>query len=165
MPFQIGDRVVHPHHGVGFIVNVAEKQFEPGVSRNYYEISLMGSTLWVPVDGPGLGLRKLSTKNELDHCSQILQSSPSSLSIDPRQLRGQLVSRLKEGTITAQCEVVRDLTALGWKKPLYGAMAEFRRMTLDVLCQEWAAVAGIPLTEATYKINAYLTKGKQLVRS
>ncbi len=162
MPFKIGDRVVHPHHGVGTITNLANRQFESGTPRSYYEISIGTGTLWVPVDEPGLGLRKLTAKSKLDQCSEILESVPSSLDVAPRELRGQLSRHLRDGSIVAQCEVVRDLSALGWRKPLEGSMAEFRRTALSVLCQEWAAVAEIPIAEATQKITASLAKGKQL---
>jgi RNA polymerase-interacting CarD/CdnL/TRCF family regulator len=71
-----------------------------------------------------------------------------------------LKDRLKEGTLTARCEVVRDLTAFGWHKPLYGPIADFQRMVLDVLCQEWAAVKGIIQAEASHEIDGLLKKGR-----
>lgn len=161
MPFKIGDRVVHPHHGVGSITNLANKQFGPGPLRAYYEISMSTATLWVPIDDPSLGLRKLTVQSELERCRLILEGTPSAFDLAPRQLRDQLAKHLRDGTISAQCEVVRDLTALGWRKPLYGPMAELRRMALAVLCQEWSIVAGISLVEATNRINAFLGKAKQ----
>ncbi len=159
--FEIGQTVVHPHHGLGTITNLVDKEFESSGSRRYYEISMADGTLWVPVDEPGLGLRQLASKSGLARCGQILQSSPSVSDLDPRRMRDELARHLRDGTITAQCEVVRDVTALGWKKPLAGAMAELRRVALGVLCQEWAAVAGVPLAEATESINAYLSIGKK----
>ncbi|HEX8990229.1 MAG TPA: CarD family transcriptional regulator [Anaerolineales bacterium] len=159
--FKIGEKVVHPHHGVGTIANLVDKQFDSDGSRRYYEISIADGTLWVPVDEPDLGLRGLTSKSELDRCGKILQGSPATSDLDPRRLREELARHLRAGTIVAQCEVVRDVTALGWKKPLVGAMAELRRMALNVLCQEWAAVAGLPLGEATHTINAYLSIGKK----
>ncbi len=118
-------------------------------------------TLWVPVDDPALGLRGLTNKNELARCAQVLQSAPSSSDLDPRKLRGELSRHLRDGTIVSQCEVVRDTTALGWKRPLLGAMADLRRTAFNVLCQEWAAVAGVTLSEATERVNEYLNAGKQ----
>jgi hypothetical protein len=56
---------------------------------------------------------------------------------------------------------VRDLTAYGWHKSLSGAIAVFLRTTQDVLCQEWAAVEDITLSEAQIEIEALLEKGRQ----
>lgn len=161
MHFKIGERVVHPHHGIGTVVGLSERQFEKEAPRSYYEVSIADGTIWVPVDEPGLGLRKLTVKSELERCGRVLKGAPSDLRVDPRLLRSQLSDHLKQGSIIAQCEVVRDLTALGWHKPLFGPLAEFRRMALDVLCQEWAVVAEIPLEEAAHKINGYLSQGKR----
>jgi CarD family transcriptional regulator len=165
MLFKIGDRVVHPHHGVGTITNLASRQFEPGMPRAYYEVSIGSGILWVPVNEPGLGLRKLTAKSNLDRCGLILEGTPSPHGVTPRETRDQLARHLRDGTILAQCEVVRDLTALGWRKPLEGSMAEFRRMALAVLCQEWAAVAEISLAEATDRINTYLAIGREAHRA
>ncbi len=160
MPFKVGDRVVHPHHGVGSITNLANKQFGAGPLRLYYEISISSTTLWVPVDEPGLGLRKLTKQSELDHCGEILEGTPEPRHVGPRELRAELARHLRDGSIAAQCEVVRDLSALAWHKPLYGSMAELRRMALGVLCQEWAAVAEISLLDATERVNAFLGRGR-----
>jgi RNA polymerase-interacting CarD/CdnL/TRCF family regulator len=165
MAFKVGDQVVHPHHGVGTITNLANRQFEMGKSRAYYEVTIGSGTVWVPVDEPGLGLRQLSTVPELELCGLILEAAPSPLDIAPRELRDRLSRHIRDGSILAQCEVVRDLTALGWRRPLQGSMAEFRRMALGVLCQEWAAVAGIPLETATDEINAHLARGRQVNHS
>ncbi len=162
MSFKIGDQVVHPHHGVGTITKLDKKQFEPGNARAYYEISMEDGTLWVPVDEPSLGLRGLTSKSDLAQCAEILQSAPGAPNPDPRKMREELSRHLRDGNIHAQCEVVRDVSALGWKKPLVGVMADLRRVALNALCQEWAAVAGIPLSEATHQIGAYLSTGKQM---
>jgi len=83
------------------------------------------------------------------------------LNQDPRLRQTELSQHLKEGTLSAHCEVVRDLTAYGDHKPLSGALAAFLKVTLDVLCQEWAAVEGISLTEAAIEIEDLLVKGQQ----
>jgi RNA polymerase-interacting CarD/CdnL/TRCF family regulator len=157
--FAIGDKVVHPQHGVGFVTGLEEKQFEPEAARMYYVVSIPDTTLWVPVDRSTSGLRKLGLKSDLEKCSQVLQASPQKLNAG-RDMLSNLSARIKEGTIIAQCEVVRDLTAFGWHKPLYGPIADYQRMILNVLCQEWAAVKGATLDEASHEINGYLKKGR-----
>jgi RNA polymerase-interacting CarD/CdnL/TRCF family regulator len=58
MEFKIGDRVVHPQHGVGYVVKLQEREFEPGVMRRYYEVAIPGATVWVPMDLSISGWRK-----------------------------------------------------------------------------------------------------------
>lgn len=159
MKFAIGDKVVHPQHGVGYVANLEEKQFEPNALRTYYVISIPDTTLWVPIDMPTSGLRKLSARSELDQCRQVLQAPPQPLTPD-RGLLASLIGHINQGTIMAHCEVVRDLAAFGWRKPLYGPIAEFQRVVLNVLSQEWAAVEGLSLVEAAHEIGILLKKGR-----
>src|SRR5689334_19287244 len=165
MKLEIGDRVVHPQYGVGHVVKLEEREFEPGVMRRYYEISIPGSTLWVPLDQPTFGLRKLAVRREIDRCRQILSSRPLPLAEDARLRQSDLSARLKAGTIVAHCEVVRDLSAYGAHKPISGTIAAFLRVTQDVLCQEWAMVEGITPAEASVEISLLLEQSKQLLET
>jgi CarD family transcriptional regulator len=163
--FKIGEQVVHPQHGVGEVVRLADRDFESGVTRQYYEISIpsAGSTLWVPLEPSAYGLRKLAGRDEINACRKILASHPAPFTDDPRTRQANLVGRLKRGTIHAQCEVVRDLYAFGEHKSLYGSMAGFFRQTQNVLCEEWALVEGMALEEAVQEVNALLDKSRRLV--
>jgi len=161
MPIKVGDRVIHPRHGLGQVTNLAVKQFVKGEKRPFYEISFSGSTLWVPLNLTTSGIRKLSAKSEVANCRRVLKSPAEPLNDDYRLRQTELKNHLKEGTLTARCEVVRDLTAYGWHKPLSGSIAAFLQSTLDVLCQEWAAVEKITPVEAFTEIQSLLEKGKQ----
>ena len=163
MKLAVGDRVVHPQYGVGRVVKLDEREFEPGVMRRYYEVSIPGSTLWVPLDLPTFGLRKLAVRSEINRCRKILASPPLSLTEDSRSRQSELAARLKQGTIRVHCEVVRDLSAYGAHKPLNGTIAAFLRVTQEVLSQEWAAVEGITVSEAVFEIGVLLEKSKQTV--
>ncbi len=159
--FEIGDTVVHPQHGVGQIVKLEDREFERGETRRYYEIEIPGgSTVWVPVDLPNSGLRSLARKSELIHCREILMAHPRPLTEDGRVRQTDLVARLKQGTIVAQCEVVRDVSAFVAHKPSYGALTAFSEAMLRVLSQEWAAVEGITISEAVAEISSLLEKSE-----
>jgi RNA polymerase-interacting CarD/CdnL/TRCF family regulator len=160
MPIKVGDRIIHPRHGLGQVTCLAVKQFVEGEKRPFYEISFPGSTLWVPLNLTTSGIRKLSAKSEIASCRRVLKSPAEPLEKDFRLRQKELNDHLKEGTLTARCEVVRDLTAYGWHKPLSGSNAAFLQTTLDVLCQEWAAVEKITLEEAAIEIQTLLKKGK-----
>ena len=161
MQFKVGDQVIHPRHGLGHITKLAVKQFVEGEKRLFYEISFPGSTLWVPLNLTESGIRKLTVKSEVDKCRLLLKAPADSLNGDPRLRQKVLVDHLKEGTFTAHCEVVRDLTAHSWQKSLSGGIASFLNSTRDVLCQEWAAVEEISVEDASLEIGTLLEKGKQ----
>ena len=161
MSFKVGDRVIHPRHGLGHVTNFAVKQFVEGEKRPFYEISFPGSTLWVPLNLSTSGIRKLTVKSEIATCRRLFKSPASPLNNDPRLRQSELANHLKLGTLTAHCEVVRDLTAYSWHKSLSGSVVTFLRNTLDVLCQEWAAVEGISLIEAAAEIESLLEEGRQ----
>ena len=159
LKFEVGDKVVHPQHGVGYIEGLEEKQFEPNNAQMYYVVSIPDTTLWVPVDFLSSGLRKLGSISEFNECQQVLTESPEILTAG-RDLLSKLFERINIGSIIAHCEVIRDLTAFGWKKPLYGPIADFQRMALQVLCQEWAMIKDIPLADASQEINQLLKRGR-----
>ena len=165
MTFNIGDQVVHPQHGVGEVVKLDDRKFGSNKTRRYYEVSIPneGSTLWVPLDPPSYGLRKLAKRSDIEGCRVILASRPSPLPEDARTRQPKLAERLKQGTIYVQCEVVRDLYAFGEHKSLYGSMAGFFRQTQNVLCEEWAVVEGITFDEAIQEVTTLLQKSRRMV--
>ena len=157
LAFEIGDTVVHPQYGVGQVEKLEEREFERGQMRRYYEISMSaGSTIWVPVDRTGMALRKVARKSEMARCREILKSDPMSLTEDGRIRQADLVARLQGGTIAAQCEVVRDLSAFVSHKPSYGTISGLLTAIQGALYQEWAVVEGITVPEATAEISALL---------
>jgi RNA polymerase-interacting CarD/CdnL/TRCF family regulator len=161
MPIEVGDRVIHPWHGLGQVTNLAVKQFVEGEKRPFYEISFSNSTLWVPLSRASSRIRKLTGKSEVANCRRVLKAPAEPLKDDYRLRQAELKNHLKQGTLTARCEVVRDLTAYGWHKPLNGSIATFLQNILEVLCQEWAAVEEITPEEASAEIQSLLEKGKQ----
>jgi RNA polymerase-interacting CarD/CdnL/TRCF family regulator len=163
MPFNIGDWVVHPLHGVGQVISLGRKQFAAGPDQAYYEITISQGTLWVQTDVP-TGLRALTTKSDLPKYRAVLQSLPSTLNKDYHQRRDELRQRLKAGTFQAQCEVVRDLTALGWQKRLSEPDAMLLRTTRDGLCREWAVAADMTVAEAAHEVEELL-RAARLVHS
>jgi RNA polymerase-interacting CarD/CdnL/TRCF family regulator len=77
---------------------------------------------------------------------------------DGRVRQSALIAHLKQGTIAAQCEVVRDLSAFVAHKPAYGTIMAFLESMLRVLCQEWAIVEGITVSEAASELHTLLEK-------
>ena len=165
MPFQVGDSVIHPTHGIGRITRLVTKRFGEAETL-YYEIAIQRSTVWAPVDaGAANGLRRLIIKGELDQYRRILRSQPASLIPDSRQRRLGLLERLKRGSFHDKCEIVRDLTALGWHKTLNEADRTMLQKARQGLCEEWAGADGVPVWEAIEEVEALLQEGRQKFQS
>ena len=163
MRYQIDDYVVHPAHGVGRIVGLVMQRFTEPEARLYYQIAIQrNTTVWVPVDRDlTIGLRPSTPKAELKHYREVLRSRPVSLILDNRQRHFNLADRLKVGLFQDLCEVVRDLNARRWLKPLNELDSRTFRTTHDALCAEWAVAAEVSVPEAAKEVNALLFEAQQ----
>lgn len=164
MRYQVDDRVVHIHHGVGRVVGLVNSSFAGAESKLYYEIALGQSTVWVPVQSsasPSVELRALTRKRDLEQYRQVLRSQPTKLSTDHRQRRLDLLEMLKAGTFESLCMIVRDLTAQSQLKTLNDVDSLTLRQAHANLTQEWAAAEGISLVDATRQIEALLRERLQ----
>lgn len=139
MQFHVGDKVVHPVHGVGTIKTFSQQSFF-GETRAYYEVVAGTATLWVPSNERGFSvLRKVAPKGSLVECRRLLKQHPVPLDRD-RKIRELEIARLLKGKLLpALCETVRDLTAHSRQTPLGRIEGDLLKRTFKALCDEWAA--------------------------
>jgi RNA polymerase-interacting CarD/CdnL/TRCF family regulator len=160
MQLKIGDLIVHPAFGVGHIVEIEEKSFSEKETGLYYKIVRLKHTMWILVEAQEVtGLRLVTAKSDLDYYRNMLKSAPVPLNTNLQQRQQELVSRLTQGSFQGVCEVMRDLTAWGWREPLGRADTTTLEKTRDSLSQEWAAAAGVSATEAIREIDSLLAAG------
>lgn len=160
MTFQIGDRVVHPVHGVGTVKTLTEQQFGGAPSRRYYEVTTQGPTVWVPIDEQGhAGLRGIASKAILAECRDLLLGDPIPFDNNRHVRELEIATRLKGGILPAMCEMVRDLRARGWGIPLGVAEEKLLRKIYKVLCDEWAVSDGVSPASALHEIEDLLKEG------
>jgi RNA polymerase-interacting CarD/CdnL/TRCF family regulator len=162
MQFKIGDLVVHPVFGTGHIVEIEEKQISEQGTHLYYKVALLERTVWIPVEAHEVsGLRPATVKSELDQYRNLLKSHPSPLNINLHQRHLELTKRLKQGSFQVVCEIVRDLTASGWRMPLNATDTATLQKTRKSLHQEWAIAAGVSITEAIKEVDSLLLATRQ----
>jgi RNA polymerase-interacting CarD/CdnL/TRCF family regulator len=157
MQFHVGDQVVHPVYGVGTIKTCAKRQFGKGKTRRYYEVIAGRVTVWVPINEQGFTvLRRVASKATLDECRKLLKSHPVPLdkSIPIREV--EIANRLKVSLLPGLCEIVRDLRALSQQNPLGRIQGDLLRKSYKALCDEWAAVDGVPVQIALNEIESML---------
>ncbi len=161
MQFKVGDSVVLPTYGIGHIREIEEKDFSELGACLYYKIALLKRTIWIPVEAhQASGLRLVTVKSELDLYRNLLKSPPTPLEKNHHRRHLELVSRLKQGSFQIICEVVRDLTAWGWRKPLGQSDTAILQKTRLSLYQEWAVAEGVSTTEAIKEIDSLLVTAR-----
>jgi RNA polymerase-interacting CarD/CdnL/TRCF family regulator len=160
MKYDIGDCVIHKSFGVGYITALVEKQIFEDEARLYYEVKLEKATVWVPVDSDDPSpFRLLTNEDELAQYRRILTSKPKPLNDNFRARFSSVDLRLREGSLEAICEIVRDLTAREQIKHLSRGDLSRLQIAKDTLCKEWSASKDISLADAQQEIEALLQEG------
>jgi CarD family transcriptional regulator len=159
--FQIGDRVVHPVHGVGTVKTFSKQVFFGDKTQDYYQVIAGTATVWVPVNDQGSTvLRKIAAKESLNECRRLLKRHPIPLDRD-RKVRGlELAHLLKDKSLPDLCETVRDLQAHSHQMPLGVIESDLLKKTFKALCDEWAASDNVTSSIALGEIESLLQQGR-----
>jgi RNA polymerase-interacting CarD/CdnL/TRCF family regulator len=166
MNYNPGDQVVHPQYGVGTIIRVEDRQLAEQATRQYYVLMFGKTTVWIPVETDrASSLRRVTAAQDLEPYRALLQSQPVKLDKDYKKRRTELHEQLARGSFQVLCEVVRDLTALGWHKPVSGLDATLLKRVRDDLWHEWAASTGKGLPDAMQEVTALLWAGERAYKS
>jgi len=161
MVFSSGDIAVHPTHGVGNILRLEEKELGGNERHKFYLLAIGSSMVWVPIAADGsTTLRAVTAKQDLEQYRKLLKSRPTTLDREHKQWRLDTTTRLTGGSFKVLCEVVRDLTSLGWYRTIGEMDAGMLQKVRNNLRREWAAAAGLSLQEAILEVDALLLAGR-----
>jgi CarD family transcriptional regulator len=156
-PYQVGDMVVHPVHGIGVVIRLDEiKQGEQ--SRLYYVIAKHDKvTVWVPVDAAAYcGMRPVVSASRFAVVCGILSSSAQPLNEQAHERQVEIRERLNQGTLEAICSIVRDLTVRRSSQRLNENDARMLKRTRKLLLDEWVLVMDVRQQEAESYLSAML---------
>jgi CarD family transcriptional regulator len=154
--FQVGDKVFHPIHGAGTVVEVKERH-SLGNPRQYYSISLLGqpkTVLMVPVKAAQeIGLRSPLKPSDLDRVWGVLRDDPEVLPTDHEQRYELLKDRLREGDALHIAAAVRDMA---WREETERRLTkqgrEIYQESLSLLAGEVAIVQDSDMSSAEAQI-------------
>ena len=162
MEFRSGDHIVHSNYGVGSIVRLEDRQIAENQMRQYYVLAFGRMTVWSPVQAGGAApLRLVTDAQDLDQYRALLKGRPTPLDSDYKKRRLDLTAQLAHGSFQVVCEVVRDLTALGWHKRMNDIDTSLLKKVRANLWDEWATSTGQSLPDAIGEVNALLQMGEQ----
>ncbi len=155
--FDVGDRVVHPHHGAGEVVSRGRRRIH-GTVGEYLEIELASPSLRiiVPVDAATLiGLRPIVDPRKMQRIIDILRSTPELVDANWSQRQKLHRARLKSGDVLELAAVLRDLAGQAVAAELSASEGELYERSRRVLASELQYVLGVDAQHATAYIDEH----------
>ena len=159
MRYSVGDKVVHPHHGPGWITGITQRDLLDGTKRYYViEVPGQGLTVYMPVSrADELGVRPAMSQSRLPRVLSVLRGKPHLLPEDYRERQEQICAQLKTGRVMQLARVVRDLTWHGKIAHLTKTDSGNLRQGLELLAAEMALVSGDDVSDTSKLIEATMT--------
>jgi CarD family transcriptional regulator len=156
--FNVGDRVVHPHHGAGKVVAHARRRVL-GSMRDYLEIEMADGSLriLVPCDATAaVGLRAIAGPGAVRRIVAVLESEPELIteSWSARQRRN--LHRLKGGDVLELSAVIRDLVLRAADGKLLSSERQLLERSRPVLASELRYALGVGVEQADAYIDEHI---------
>lgn len=137
--FDIGDKVVYPHHGAAVIEKVEERDLL-GEKREYYILKLAYGelTLMVPTDSTeDVGLREVTPAKEVPKVFKVLKKNEPATNTTNWSRRFKAnVEKLKSGDIYQVADVVRSLHQRDKQKGLSAGEKRMLNKARQILVSE-----------------------------
>lgn len=158
MPFDVGDKVVYPHHGAATIER-REKMEAFGETKEYLVLRLAYGdlTLKVPADNTdSVGLREVINDEEVEEVFAVLRKKEARMPTNWSRRFKNHVEKLKSGDIYQVAEVVRNLSLRDKDKGLSAGEKRMLAKARQILTSELTFALGVDEAEAERRLDAEL---------
>ena len=154
----VGDRVMHPAHGVGRILRIAVEEVS-GFSLEFVHVSFDEGQLTLRVPSHkvrNIGLRRIASRTLVEQALAVLQGRPKMAKVVWARRAQEYQAKINSGDPRVVAEVLRDLG----RNAIAGVQSFSERAiyetALDRLACEIAAVEGTDKVAAVARINGRL---------
>lgn len=158
MVYNVGDKVVYPHHGAGTVIK-KEKRDVLGQKREYLTIQILHNdmTVMVPVDSADkAGLRKVIAKNDVDEVIAVLRQDETKMPKNWNRRFKHNREKIKTGDIFELAEVVRNLSIREAEKGLSTGEKQMFNRAKKILASELMYARGLDEVEADKFLDTVL---------
>ena len=158
MVFDIGDKVVYPHHGAA-IVERREVKEAFGQKREYLVLRLAYGdlTLMVPADNTdGVGLREVINDEEVEEVFAVLRKKEARMPTNWSRRYKNHSEKLRSGDIYQVAEVVRNLSIRDKDKGLSAGEKRMLSRARQILVSELTFALNVDTEAAEEKLASVL---------
>ncbi len=155
MPFDVGDKVVYPHHGAA-VVERREVIEAFGATKEYLVLRLAYGDLIlrVPTDNTEeVGLREVINDEEVEEVFAVLRKKDVRMPTNWSRRYKNHVEKLKSGDIYQVAEVVRNLSNRDKDKGLSAGEKRMLNRARQILVSELTFALGVNEAEAEKKLD------------
>ena len=158
MSFDVGDKVVYPHHGAA-VIEKRETKVAFGEKREYLVLRLAYGDLicWVPTDNTEVvGIREIINDEEVEEVFAVLRKKDVRMPTNWSRRYKNHVEKLKSGDIYQVAEVVRNLSNRDKDKGLSAGEKRMLNRARQILVSELTFAIGVSEAEAEKKLDEAL---------
>ncbi len=158
MAFDVGDKVVYPHHGAA-VIERRETKAAFGEEKEYLVLRLAYGdlTLMVPVDNTDeVGLREVIDDEEVEEVFAVLRKKEARVPTNWSRRFKNHVEKLKSGDVYQVAEVVRNLSLRDQEKGLSAGERRMLQKARQILLSELVFAIDVSPEEAEAKLDEAL---------
>lgn len=137
--FEVGDKVVYPHHGAGVVLDKADAELM-GEVREYLTIKILHNdlTVKVPTETAGqAGLRRVIDEDEIKKVISVLSDEVSDMPKNWNRRFKYNKEKIKTGDVFELAEVVRNLALREMEKGLSTGEKQMYTRAKKILASEF----------------------------
>jgi CarD family transcriptional regulator len=153
--FDVGDKVVYPHHGAA-VIEKREKKEVFGETREYLvlRVAYGDLTLMVPCDNTEeVGLREVINDEEVEEVFAVLRKKEARMPTNWSRRYKNHVEKLKSGDVYQVAEVVRNLSIRDKDKGLSAGEKRMLSKARQILVSELTFAINVSEEEAEQRLN------------
>ncbi len=163
MPFQIGDKVVYPNHGIGVVEDILGGP-EPAVESQFYKLRILSNSTKVMVpttNVDGVGLRGVISERDVDRIFDLLENRKIEQHSNWKGRYKDNSDKMRSGSIYDVAGVLKDLSFLSRRKSLSFREKRMLDRARFLVVSEVAEVAREPQNLVEQKIDIALSRGME----
>jgi CarD family transcriptional regulator len=158
MSFDVGDKVVYPHHGAA-VIERRETRTAFGEEKEYFflRLSYGDLTAMVPVDNTEeVGLREVIEADEVVEVFELLAKKDARMPTNWSRRFKNHAEKLKSGDVYEVAEVVRNLSQRDAEKPLSAGEKRMLAKARQILVSELIFALDVSAEDAEAKLDEAL---------
>ncbi len=158
--FEVGDKVVYPHHGAGTVV-AKENRTILGQKREYLTIRILHNDMTVQVPNENaerVGLRRVIGENDIDAVIDALTAGKTEMPKNWNRRFKHNRDKMKTGDILELSEVVQNLSLREFEKGLSTGEKQMFVKAKKILSSELMYALDVTEGEAAEWLEAVLQK-------